>query len=356
MIRIKTLSVWVCLLAGSSVFAEEGNQVFRGFTDEYYRRFYAQTEAEAIVPGAELSEADERKLRARIRRTSTEWAEALTEELELRGDGTFVFTFVDVSGVPKGVAYIDAVPVGQRIVQRGKWHREGQELRLRICETDNRLLDQPGELTMHYEGDEIVTGKWREDFGPSILRPVRPESVRGSVYVALADRIRNVRSQVLELGVAIDSLAEEVRAVSVASGANMEVASRAERIGELRRRVKAGDQEAALVAVVMLGSLEAREATPDLIWLLEQRQRGDLPVAASVVLGNWRAVDAVPALIEAIDEQDPVLTSTARSSLERITGYSVPSEGRSAGEVRDRWVEWWRENEAITRKRLEGGR
>ncbi len=82
--------------------------------------------------------------------------------------------------------------------------------------------------------------------------------------------------------------------------------------------------------------------------------------AAAKALGEMKAVDAVPVLIEMLADEDSLVRLGASEALGNITLRSTSTSGEAAGaspaDARKDWAEWWRQHEQEVRRGLGQGR
>ena len=97
-------------------------------------------------------------------------------------------------------------------------------------------------------------------------------------------------------------------------------------------------------------------ATPDLVKVLRGHKDFYARLGAATALGEIRSVDAVPDLIEALNDKDDLVRTAASESLHRITEQDFNFvSGLTKNErlrIQKKWRAWWRENEDPVRKRL----
>lgn len=345
------------LVAGAGAENNDEEIRFRSLAPEYYRRYYAMAEAEA-VPESGLREDEMDNLRTRLRGRSEEWAAALAETLSLRPDGTFVLAFRNIREVSKDVLYADAVPDGPAAEWQGRWARDGTALSLAVERIDGQELPRAIDWRASWAGDEIQIPAWRGAvLGPSILRGCGQSTPSSEDRLSLAARIGDVESRVeaarrdlAELGA---KLWEQGKGTDV--GPPARASASAYWLGVLRG---AGARSAQ--AVLELTRARAVEVAPDLIHAVRSSGDGSVRILASVALGEWRVVDAVPVLIEELTDDNPLLRTAAEDALVRITGRGVSAgpEGPPSTDVvspierRWDWEEWWRGHESDVRKRI----
>jgi hypothetical protein len=132
--------------------------------------------------------------------------------------------------------------------------------------------------------------------------------------------------------------------------------AREEEIDRWIKRLKDPDEDIVFSATIELARLKALRATPDLILVLSKHKDFYARLGAATALGDIKACDAVPALIEALGDKDDLVRTAAAEALHLITeqDHNFVS-GLSKSErvrIQKRWRTWWRENEGATRARL----
>ena len=122
------------------------------------------------------------------------------------------------------------------------------------------------------------------------------------------------------------------------------------------QRLKDPDAGVAFTATYKLKDLKDLRAVPPLLETLKGHKDYYTRLGAAVALGEMKACDAVPALIEAMDDKADLVRTGAAEALEIITDHEVRSAvGASSSErsaIEEEWKIWWRENEASVRQRL----
>ena len=102
--------------------------------------------------------------------------------------------------------------------------------------------------------------------------------------------------------------------------------------------------------------LRGGQATHPLIAVLRSGAPPAQRAAAAAGLGTARLVDAVPPLIEALDDTARVVRAAASDALRRITGHDVPFDPDGDYDTRRNaqraWQQWFAGNEAALRTRL----
>ena len=124
------------------------------------------------------------------------------------------------------------------------------------------------------------------------------------------------------------------------------------------RRLEDRDPDVVFQAALRLGTLAHRRAVKPLARVLKLHKDNDARVAAANALGSLRAADALPALIGALTDHDPLVQYAAESALRATTGHKPQTLLRETTSRNARirlqreWRSWWSENEDSTRKRL----
>jgi HEAT repeats len=321
--------------------AKDDRQVFRSFWPDYYRTYYSIARSEAVEDGAPLAEGEQRRLHAKLRKKSMEWARALDELLVLNDDGSFEFRYRDIAGVPVGTPWSEAVPTGRPYVRRGRWARDGRLLTLSTDYIDHQRLSEDITWRASWVGDEIVLPIYRNAAGITSVLHAQSEVERAARWslVSLAELER----EAAQIEAAVERLRHDLGGVVRAAG--VPAHSPAECRGWVDV-LKGEDDSQRAEAVMILGAWDCHEVVGDLIELVKGARAGSARVAASLVLGRWQATDAVPVLIEALADEDRGVRTAAEQSLFMITGHRVsvaeetPEHSRGM-EVRDKWRQWW---------------
>jgi len=132
---------------------------------------------------------------------------------------------------------------------------------------------------------------------------------------------------------------------------------RLQEIERWRKRLRDADEDVVFSATIQLAHLKALEAAPDLLRVLEKHKKFYPRLGAATALGEIQAVDAVPALIEALNDKDDLVRTAASEALHLITGQDFNFvSGLTKNErirVMKKWRAWWRDNETGVRRKLE---
>ena len=132
--------------------------------------------------------------------------------------------------------------------------------------------------------------------------------------------------------------------------------AREEEIDRWIKRLDDKDEDIVFSATIELARLKALRATPNLVKVLDKHKDFYARLGAATALGDIRACDGVPALIEALGDKDDLVRTAAAEALHLITeeDYNFVA-GLSKSErvrIQKRWREFWRKNEAEVRRRL----
>ncbi|MFV1958333.1 MAG: HEAT repeat domain-containing protein [Planctomycetota bacterium] len=122
------------------------------------------------------------------------------------------------------------------------------------------------------------------------------------------------------------------------------------------RRLKDANENIRFSATLELGRLKDRRASAPLVEVLQKDRDYYVRLGAATALGDIKAVDAFPALVDALNDRDGLVRTAANDALQSITeqAYALPP-GMSKGERRrlqKKWRSWFKENEAGLRDRL----
>lgn len=130
---------------------------------------------------------------------------------------------------------------------------------------------------------------------------------------------------------------------------------REEEIDRWIKRLKDPDEDIVFSATIELARLKALRATPDLVKVLGKHKDFYARLGAATALGEIRAVDAVPALIERLGDKDDLVRTAAAEALHLITEQDFNFvSGLSKSErvrIQKKWRGWWRDHEAEVRAR-----
>ncbi|MDJ0521269.1 MAG: HEAT repeat domain-containing protein [Planctomycetota bacterium] len=125
------------------------------------------------------------------------------------------------------------------------------------------------------------------------------------------------------------------------------------------KRLEDRDPNVVFQAANTLGWLGHLRAAGPLVRVLKFHADADARTAAAGALGRLKAADAVPALIDALDDGDTLVRYAAEAALLQVTGHRPIGRLRSTEKRNDRvrlqkaWREHWRANEDRIRARLE---
>jgi polyhydroxyalkanoate synthesis regulator phasin len=116
------------------------------------------------------------------------------------------------------------------------------------------------------------------------------------------------------------------------------------------------DAGIAFTATISLARLKDLRAVPALIRALETYKDFYVRLGAADALRELRACDAVPNLIDALDDKDDLVRSSANLALQGITQHEepfAPTLGKpELRKVQKNWRDWWKENESRVRVSL----
>ncbi len=120
-------------------------------------------------------------------------------------------------------------------------------------------------------------------------------------------------------------------------------------------RLKDPNENIRFTATLQLGLLKDLRATQPLIEVLQKDRDYYVRLGAATALGDVQAVDAIPALIEALEDDDGLVRTAANDALRAITDQPfefVPGMSRSERrKLQRRWKDWYDQNEAALRTR-----
>jgi hypothetical protein len=113
----------------------------------------------------------------------------------------------------------------------------------------------------------------------------------------------------------------------------------------------------AFSATISLARLKDLRAVPALVSALETYKDFYVRLGAADALRELKACDAVPNLIEALDDKDDLVRSSANLALQGITQHEepfAPTLGKpELRKVQAAWRRWWKENETRVRASLQ---
>jgi HEAT repeat protein len=183
---------------------------------------------------------------------------------------------------------------------------------------------------------------------------------------ALLEMIEDLEARVAELSAPTATPAEAPAAAPTEAPAPAappaatqaaEAADAAKRVEVDRwiERLGAPDENTAFKAALQLAQLGDLRAVDALIETMREHRDFYVRLGAATALGDLKALDAVPALIDALDEKDQLVRTAASESLWSITSNRIDFKaGASAADRRaaqGKWRKWWRDNEAHLRSR-----
>lgn len=112
-------------------------------------------------------------------------------------------------------------------------------------------------------------------------------------------------------------------------------------------RLAEEDVNVAFKATIELGKLGDSRAVPPLMQALQTHPDMYVRIGAAAALGDLDVVAAVPALIESLDDREPLVRTAAQDALVSLTGRKAthqadaPAEEQAAGQ--ESWRQWWRQ-------------
>ena len=120
--------------------------------------------------------------------------------------------------------------------------------------------------------------------------------------------------------------------------------------------LKDTNPEVVFTATIELGKLGDRRATGPLLKILEKHKELWPRLGAATALGDLRSPDAVPSLIDAIQDKEELVRSAAANALRDITQQDFQYvQGLSRAErkrIQNQYRKWWKEHEPAIRQRL----
>ena len=112
----------------------------------------------------------------------------------------------------------------------------------------------------------------------------------------------------------------------------------------------------AFSATYKLKDLGDLRAAPALIDTLRAHKDYYTRLGAAVALGVLKSADAVPALIDALDDKEDLVQTSAADALTSVTGNDPKFVGgltkKERKAIKEGWGKWWKDNEATVRQRL----
>ena len=123
------------------------------------------------------------------------------------------------------------------------------------------------------------------------------------------------------------------------------------------KRLRDADEDIVFSATIELARLKALRATPHLVDVLKKHKDFYARLGAATALGEIQSVEAVPALIEALNDRDDLVRTAASEALHRITGQDFNFvSGLTKNErirIQKKWRAWWKDHETEVRARLD---
>ncbi len=122
------------------------------------------------------------------------------------------------------------------------------------------------------------------------------------------------------------------------------------------RRLKDGNENIRFSATLELGRLKDLRAVAALTEVLRKDRDYYVRLGAATALGDIRAVDAIPTLIDALNDSDALVRTAANDALQAITEQPfefVPGMSKSERrKLQKKWKDWFTDNEPALRDRL----
>lgn len=121
--------------------------------------------------------------------------------------------------------------------------------------------------------------------------------------------------------------------------------------------LKDSNAEVVFTATIELGKLKDLRATAPLIHVLKSHHELWPRLGAATSLGDLLAPDAVPALIDALQDKEELVRSAAANALRGITeqdfNYVQGLSRAERGRIQKQYKRWWKDHETELRRRLE---
>ena len=134
-------------------------------------------------------------------------------------------------------------------------------------------------------------------------------------------------------------------------------AQREKEIDRWIKRLRDSDEDIVFSATIELARLKALRATPELALVLNKHKDFYARLGAATALGEIKAIEAVPDLIEALDDKDDLVRTAADEALQRITGEDFNFvSGLTKNErirIQKKWRAWWKDHEDELRRKLD---
>lgn len=154
----------------------------------------------------------------------------------------------------------------------------------------------------------------------------------------------------------VESLGARLDARGEAAEAEQQPASSVdeETFQPMLRNLASESENTVFAATLELGNMKDRRAIASLVEVLRTHSDYYVRLGAATALGEIGAVDAVPALIDALGDADELVRTAAGDALEAITRENIvflagASESERA-KAQEAWRRWWADHE----DRLEG--
>lgn len=109
------------------------------------------------------------------------------------------------------------------------------------------------------------------------------------------------------------------------------------------------NENVAFSATIELSRIRDARAVKPLAYVLRTHRDYYVRLGAAAALGNLQALEAVPALLDALADKDQLVCTAAHDALRKITSGTVPYDASAPKEERleaqAAWRQWFRENE-----------
>jgi HEAT repeat protein len=112
----------------------------------------------------------------------------------------------------------------------------------------------------------------------------------------------------------------------------------------------------AFTATRKLAEFKDLRVVPPLVDVLKTHRDYFTRQGAALTLGEIQAADAVPALMDALEDKDDTVQAASNEALTQITQqdfkFSLVLTKKEKKQIKEQWNKWWKENEGDVRKRL----
>ena len=156
----------------------------------------------------------------------------------------------------------------------------------------------------------------------------------------LADKVY-AQEKKLEVGLAAAAASQPLMPVESGSSPGVDPTLQAQ-LDAIRRQLLDPDPGQRFDGVHKVGTLRLKELAPDLVGMLRDEDPFVRERAMSV-LGDFGHVDAVPALLDALEDPLPTIRRTAADTLVRLTGFDPGYDPRGTKGERDKAITRWRD-------------